>query len=162
MNLKIMSITLLIFVRKAINMAFWVLGRIPHFCNPEVEQTVGQLFLKSWKPDEDPVEMFIWRFQKKRMKSKNTIIIDGEAWTMKPTSCVTSKYVNQCPFCKENFVVKKTMIIPCERRHKTKWICFKHSFTPRNKEAWSPPAKQGKWVFIEELMYGVWMRDKAV
>jgi len=125
----------------------------------QVEQTVGQLFLKSWEPDEDPVEIFIWKFIKKRMKSKNTIIIDGKAWTMKPTSSILSKYVNQCPFCRENFVVKKTMIIPCERRHETKWICSKHSNTTPNKEDWSQPTKQGQWQFIEHLMYGVWIWD---
>ena len=69
--------------------------------NDKIEQTVGQLYLKSMKPDEEPVEMFIWRFQKKRMKSKNTIIIDGSAWTMKPTTYFPSKYGNRCPFCQK-------------------------------------------------------------
>ena len=73
----------------------------------QVEQTLGQLCLQSWKPDEDPVEIFIWRFKKKRMKSKNTIIIDGEACTIKPMSRVPLKYVNQCPFCLEHFFVSR-------------------------------------------------------
>ena len=45
----------------------------------KMEQTVGQLLLKTLKPDED---IFIWRFEKQRIKSKNRIIIDGEDWTM--------------------------------------------------------------------------------
>ena len=88
----------------------------------KVEQTVGQLFLKSLRPDEDPVDIFIWRFQKKRMKSKNTIIIDGVAWTMKPSTCFESKYRNRCPVCQELF-----LIMPCQRNDGTKWICYKHS-----------------------------------
>ena len=96
----------------------------------KVEQLLGQLYLKAIDPDENHVEFFIWRFEKKRMKSKNSIIIDRKVWTMKRLRypCI-SKWDNPCPVqdCTAYFQPGVTSIIPCERDGENdKWICASH------------------------------------
>ena len=102
----------------------------------QVEQLIGQLYLKAIDPNENPVKFFIWRFERKRMKSKNAIIIarliDGviykAVWTMKPLRYPwISNRPNECPVCKQSFQPGVTSIIPAERRgERDIWICAKH------------------------------------
>ena len=98
----------------------------------QIEELIGQLYLKAVDPDPDvnPVDFFIWRFERKRMKSKNSIIIHGDVWTMKRLrDPYISKYRNPCPIpeCTVWFQPGVTSIIPCERYgEKTKFICATH------------------------------------
>ena len=95
----------------------------------QIEQLIGQLYLKAVVA-HNPVDFFIWRFERKRMKSKNSIIIDGDVWTMKRLRYpYISKYPYPCPLqeCTARFRPGVTAIIPCERvGQKPKWICASH------------------------------------